>query len=61
MDKETRKEFIAVLIINFLIGIYNIYLYGISGNLFNLIIGALNVGVLIFFRDYGKEEQKEKN
>jgi len=39
-----------VIWVNLLIGFYNLYLYSIEWNLFNLIIGSLNVGVWVFFR-----------
>ena len=35
---------------NFFIGFYNLYLWGMGDNLFNLIIGSLNIGVWVFFR-----------
>ena len=37
--------------INLIVGIYNLYLYSISGLLFNVIIGSMNIGVWVFFRD----------
>jgi hypothetical protein len=39
-----------IIWVNLLIGFYNIYLWSIGDNLFNLIIGALNIGVWVFFR-----------
>ena len=36
--------------LNLIIGIYNIYLFGIDFNMFNIIIGSLNIGVWVFFR-----------
>jgi len=36
--------------INWLIGFYNLYLYSIGDNLFNIIVGALSIGVWVFFR-----------
>ena len=39
-----------IIWINLFIGLYNLYLYGLEWNLFNLIIGALNIGVWVFFR-----------
>ena len=35
---------------NLFIGFYNLYLWGYGNNVFNLIIGALNIGVWVFFR-----------
>ena len=37
--------------LNLFIGFYNIYLYSIEWNLFNIIIGSLNKGVWVFFRN----------
>ena len=39
-----------IIWINYLIGFYNLYLWSVGDNLFNLIIGALNIGVWVFFR-----------
>ncbi len=39
-----------IIWINFFIGFQNLYLYSIGDNLFNLIIGSLNIGVWVFFR-----------
>jgi len=50
----TNKKIIVW--INLVIGIYNLYLYGIEWHLFNLIIGSLNIGVWVFFRNrYGSK------
>ena len=50
MTEERREELKIIIWINLLIGLYNIYLYVNSDWLFNLIIGALNIGVWVFFR-----------
>ena len=47
-NEMTDKKIIIWL--NLFIGFYNIYLYSIEWNLFNLVIGALNIGVWVFFR-----------
>ena len=52
MTKEERiegRKYAAWL--NLFIGFYNIYLYSIEWNLFNIIIGSLNIGVWVFFRN----------
>ena len=36
--------------INYIVGFWNLYLYSVGGKYFNLIIGALNIGVWVFFR-----------
>ncbi len=51
MTEEERVEgrkYAAWL--NLFIGIYNIYLWNIEGNMFNILIGSLNIGVWVFFR-----------
>ena len=48
-DKIEMLKFIILL--NLIIGIYNLYLFSYSHLLFNLIIGSLNIGVWVFFRD----------
>ena len=35
---------------NLFIGFYNLYLWSIGDNLFNFLIGCLNIGVWTFFR-----------
>ena len=39
-----------IIWINYFIGFYNLYLYSLEWQLFNLIVGALNIGVWVFFR-----------
>ena len=36
--------------LNLFIGMYNIYLFGVEYNIFNLVIGSLNIGVWAFYR-----------
>ena len=52
MTEEERiegRKYAAWL--NLFIGLYNMYLWRIDGNMFNIIIGSLNIGVWAFFRD----------
>ena len=52
MNKEEKIEMIKFIVkINLMIGLYNLYLYAFSGLLFNFIIGSMNIGVWVFFRD----------
>ena len=52
MSTNERKEMLSFAIkVNLIVGIYNFYLYSLSGLLFNLVIGSMNIGVWIFFRD----------
>ena len=54
MTKE-RKEFMKyILWINLVFGIQNLYFYVNNDSLINLTIGALNVGVWVFFRKIAK-------
>ena len=45
----TEKKLIVWL--NLFIGFYNIYMWSIGGWLFNLIIGSINIGIWVFFRN----------
>ena len=47
-DKIIGRKYAAWL--NLFIGIYNVYLFGIDFNIFNIVIGSLNIGVWVFFR-----------
>ena len=47
-DKIIGRKYAAWL--NLFIGIYNIYLFGMDYNMFNIIIGSLNIGVWVFYR-----------
>ena len=51
MTEEERiegRKYAAWL--NLFIGFYNIYLWGIDGSMFNIVIGSLNIGVWVFYR-----------
>ena len=39
-----------VVLLNLVIGFYNLYLYSVGGSWFNLVVGTLNIGVWVFFR-----------
>ena len=47
-DRIEGRKYAAWL--NLFIGFYNIYLYSVGDKWFNLIIGALNIGVWVFYR-----------
>ena len=52
MSYEEKKEMLKFAIsLNLFIGLYNMYLYSYSDQLFNIIIGSINIGVWVFFRD----------
>ena len=47
-DIHEMRNFAIML--NMALGIYNLYLFTLSGSIFNLVIGSLNLGVFIFYR-----------
>ena len=47
-NKKTYLKYI--LWINLAVGIQNLYYYVNNDSIFNLIIGALNIGVWVFYR-----------
>ena len=51
-EKKTRLKYLLWL--NLALGFHNLYLYVNSDSLFNLIIGALNIGVWVFYRSKTK-------
>ena len=51
MSKQKQTDLKTMAWINLVLGAYNIYLFTIGGLLFNIIIGILNVGVWVFFRN----------
>ena len=60
MTQEKRESIRLAAWLNLFIGVYNIYLYGIGGSLFwNFIIGALNIGVWVFFRKQAGNENND--
>ena len=52
MKTNEKMEMLRFAItINLIIGLYNIFLFSYEKSLFNFIIGSLNIGVWVFFRD----------
>ena len=51
MSKEKREMLKYILWINLALGIQNIYFYVNNDSLFNLLVGSLNIGVWVFFRN----------
>ena len=52
MSYSEKKEMLKfVIYLNLFIGIYNFYLFGYANSIVNLVIGSLNIGVWVFFRD----------
>ena len=49
---KNKKEIITLILkFNLIIGIYNLYLFSVGQSVFNLVIGSMNIGVWVFFRD----------
>ena len=68
MSNEKIKDLSTVVWINLILGLYNLYCFSVGHMIFNLIVGALNVGVWVFFRKpqtvallSGSKSYKEKN
>ena len=52
---QEKKQFIKyILWINLAFGLQNLYFYVNNDSLFNLVIGALNIGVWVFYRSKTK-------
>ena len=54
MTQEKKIFLKYILWINLMVGIQNFYYYVHNDSLINLTIGALNVGVWVFFRKIAK-------
>jgi len=50
MKINKSPAFYNVVLLNLIIGLYNLYLYVQGDLLFNLIVGSLNIGLWLFFR-----------
>ena len=52
MKTNEKMEMLKFAItVNLVIGLYNIFLFSYEKSLFNFIVGSLNIGVWVFFRD----------
>ena len=51
MSKHKKKQIKNILILNLIVGVYNIISFSIYGSWTALIIGSFNVGVWVFLRD----------
>ncbi len=52
MNNKEKMELLKFAIqINLIVGMYNLFLYAYGKTILNLVIGSLNVGVWVFFRD----------
>ena len=52
MSDEKKKFLKYILLLNLVLGFQNLYFYVNNDSLFNLLVGALNIGVWVFFRNY---------
>ena len=50
MTQEKKTMLKYIIWVNLALGLYNLYFYVNNDSLFNLAIGALNIGVWVFFR-----------
>ena len=52
MDKNKKIELMKMTIwFNLFIGIYNLYVFNEINSLFHLVLGSINIGVWVFFRE----------
>lgn len=49
--KEKMELLKFAIKLNLIIGIYNLLLFSYGNSIFNALIGSLNIGVWVFFRD----------
>ena len=54
MTQEKKTMIKYILWINLAFGLQNLYFYVNNGSLFNFVIGALNIGVWVFYRSKTK-------
>ena len=50
MTQEKKTILKYIIWVNLALGFYNLYFYVNNDSLFNFVIGALNIGVWVFFR-----------
>ena len=52
MGKNEKVELMKLTIwFNLFIGIYNLYVFNEINSLFHLVLGSINIGVWVFFRE----------
>ena len=54
MTQEKKTKIKYILWINLALGLQNLYFYVNNDSLFNFAIGALNIGVWVFYRSKAK-------
>jgi|TARA_B100000214_G_scaffold373276_1_gene353280 hypothetical protein len=50
-DEKNNNNLKISIWFNLFIGLYNIYMFNQIDSIFHLVLGSLNVGVWVFFRD----------
>ena len=52
IEENGRIEMLKLIIwFNLFIGIYNLYVFNEMNSLFHLVLGSVNIGVWVFFRE----------
>ena len=52
MSKKDKNDIYKMALkLNLILGLYNMLLFSLGDNFYNLIIGSMNIGVWTFFRD----------
>ena len=52
MNKDDKIEILKLILwFNLFIGIYNLYVFNEMNSLFHLVLGSVNIGVWVFFRE----------
>ena len=51
MNQEKQKQFKSILLLNLIIGVYNIISFSLYGYPTALIIGILNIGAWVMLKD----------
>ena len=54
MTQERKTILKYIIWVNLAMGLYNLYFYVNNDSLFNFAIGALNIGVWVFYRNKTK-------
>ena len=54
MTQEKKTYLKYILLINLVLGFQNLYYYVNNDSLFNFLVGALNIGVAVFYRNKTK-------
>ena len=54
MTQEKKTILKYIIWVNLALGLYNLYFYVNNDSLFNFAIGALNIGVWVFYRSKTK-------